>query len=154
MRALDGTVSLGNDGNITFTPEADFSGDATFTYLVCDDGSPSKCSAQRATVNVTVSPVNDAPVADDQSVTTDEDTAKEVILSASDIEGDALGYTIVSAPQNGTLSGTGANLTYTPEADYRGPDSFTFEASDGTADSDPATVSIAVNAVNDAPVAN
>jgi hypothetical protein len=150
----DGTVSLGSDGNITFTPEVDFSGDATFRYLVCDDGSPSKCSAQRATVNVTVSPVNDAPVADNQSVTTDEDTAIEVILSASDIEGDALDYTIVSAPQHGTLGGTGANLIYTPEADYRGPDSFTFEASDGIADSDPATVSIAVNAVNDAPVAS
>ena len=60
----------------------------------------------------------------------------------------------MSAPQHGTLSGTGANLTYTPEADYNGPDSFTFKASDGTADSDQATVSIAVNAVNDAPVAN
>jgi Bacterial Ig domain len=148
----DGTLSLGNDGNITFTPEANFSGDATFRYLVCDNGSPSKCSVQRAAVNVTA--VNDSPVADDQSVTTDEDTAKEVTLRASDVEGDALGYTIVSAPQHGTLSGTGANLTYTPEADYNGPDSFTFKANDGTADSEPAAVSIAVNAVNDAPVAN
>src|SRR5215213_7329745 len=148
----DGTLSLGNDGNITFTPEANFSGDATFRYLVCDNGSPSKCSVQRAAVNVTA--VNDSPVADDQSVTTDEDTAKEVTLTASDVEGDALGYTIVSATQHGTLSGTGANLTYTPEADYNGPDSFTFKANDGTADSEPATVSIAVSAVNDAPVAN
>lgn len=147
-----GTVSLGSDGNITFTPEANFSGDATFRYLVCDNGSPSKCSAQRAAVNVTA--VNDAPVADDQSVTTDEDTAKEVTLSASDVEGDALGYTIVSAPQHGTLSGTSANLTYTPADEYRGPDRFTFKASDRIADSEPATVSIAVNAVNDAPVAN
>jgi hypothetical protein len=149
-----GTLSLGSDGNITFTPEANFSGDAIFGYLVCDDGSPSKCSVQRAAVNVTVSPVNDAPVADNQSVTTDEDTAREVTLSASDVEGDALGYTILSAPQHGTLSGIGANLTYTPADEYRGPDSFTFKANDGTADSDPATVSIAVNAVNDAPVAN
>jgi hypothetical protein len=149
-----GTVSLGNSGNIAFTPETNFSGDATFTYLVCDNGNPSECSVQRAPVNLTVSPVNDAPVADDQSVTTDEDTAREVTLSASDVEPDALGYTIVRAPRHGTLSGTGANLTYTPDADYNGPDSFTFEASDGTANSDPATVSIAVAAVNDAPVAN
>src|SRR5215217_6678680 len=148
----NGTVSLGMDGNITFTPEVDFSGDATFRYLVCDDGSPSKCSVQSAVLNVTA--VNDAPVADDHSVTTDEDTTKEVTLSASDVEGDALGYTIVSATQHGTLSGTGANLTYTPEANYNGPDSFTFKANDGTADSEPATVSIAVSAVNDAPVAN
>src|ERR687897_905422 len=147
-----GTVSLGSDGNTPFTPEANVSGDATFRYLVCDNGSPSKCSVQRAAVNVTA--VNDAPVADDQSVTTDEDTAKEVTLSASDVEGDALGYTIVSAPQHGTLSGTSANLTYTPADEYRGPDRFAFKASDRIADSEPATVSIAVNAVNDAPVAN
>jgi VCBS repeat-containing protein len=149
-----GTVSLGSDGNITFTPEANFSWDATFRYLVCDNGSPSKCSVQRAAVNVTVSPVNDTPVADNQSVTTDEDTAREVTLSASDVEGNALGYTILRATQHGTLSGRGANLTYTPADEYRGPDSFTFKANDGTADSDPATVSIAVNAANDAPVAN
>src|ERR671911_1276240 len=148
----NGTVSLDSNGNFTFTPEANFSGDATFRYLVCDDGSPSKCSVQEAAVNVTA--VNDAPVADDQSVTTDEDTAREVSLSASDVEGDALGYTIVSAPQHGIVSGKGANLTYTPAEEYRGPDSFTFKASDGIADSDLATVSIAVNSVNDAPVAN
>jgi len=147
-----GTVSFGNDGNITFTPEANFSGDATFRYLVCDNGSPSKCSAQRTKVNVTA--VNDAPVAYDQSVTTDEDTAREVALGASDVEGEALGYTIVSAPRHGTLSGTGANLIYTPKADYNGPDSFTFKASDRIADSEPATVGIAVKAVNDAPVAS
>jgi hypothetical protein len=152
--AAHGTVSLGNDGNITFTPEANFSGDASFTYLLCDNGSPSECSVQRAKVDVTVSPVNDTPVADNQSVTTDEDTAREVTLSAADVEGDALGYTIVRAPKHGTLSGTGANLTYTPAEDNNGPDSFTFEASDGISDSDPATVSIAVKAVNDAPVAN
>jgi Bacterial Ig domain len=146
-----GTVSLGSNGNITFTPEADFSGYATFRYLVCDDGSPSKCSVQRATANVTVSPLNDAPVVGNQSVTTDEDTAIEVTLSASDAEGDAVGYIIVSAPRHGTLSGSGVNLIYTPEADYRGPDSFTFKASDGLADSVPATVSIMVDTVNDAP---
>ena len=147
------TVDL-KAGNITLTPETDFSGDATFTYRVCDNGSPSECSVQKATVNVAVNAINDAPVADNKSVTTDEDTAKEIILSASDVEGDALGYSIVGAPQHGTLSGKGANLTYTPDNDDNGPDRFTFEANDGTAGSDPATVSIAVNAVNDAPVAN
>ncbi len=147
-----GAVSLGNDGNIAFTPEADFSGDATFRYLMCDNGIPSKCSVQRTAVDVTT--VNDAPVADDKSVTTDEDTARDVTLSATDVEGDALGYTILSAPRHGILSGTGTNLTYTPADEYRGPDSFTFEASDGTAESDPATVSIAVDTVNDAPVAS
>jgi hypothetical protein len=154
FEGTDGTVSLGRNGNITFTPETNLSGDATFTYRVCDNGSPSECSLETATVNMKISPVNDSPVADDQSVTTDEDTAKEVTLSASDVEGDALSYTIVRAPQHGSVSGTGVNLTYTPEADYNGPDSFTFEANDGTADSDRATVSMTISPVNDSPVAD
>ena len=57
-------------------------------------------------------------------------------------------------PAHGTLSGTAPNLTYTPAADYNGPDSFTFSASDGQATSAPATVSIAVTHVNHAPTAN
>ena len=148
-----GTVDLGTDGNITFTPEANYSGDATFTYRVCDNGSPSKCSIETAVVTVTVSPVNDVPVAEGQSVTTNEDTAKEVTLLASDVEGDALSYTIVSGPAHGTLTGSGANQTYTPAANYNGTDSFTFKANDGTDDSNTATVNLTVNAVNDAPVA-
>ncbi len=146
-----GTVDLGTDGNITFTPEANFNGDATFTYRVCDNGGPSKCSIETATVNVTVSAVNDAPVAKDQSVTTNEDTAVEVSLGASDVEGDALGYAIMSDPAHGTLTGSGANQTYTPNNNYNGTDSFTFKANDGTDDSNTATVDITVKAVNDAP---
>jgi hypothetical protein len=149
-----GTVDLGTDANITFTPEANFNGEATFTYRVCDNGSPSECSIETATVNVTVSAVNDAPVAEDQSVTTNEDTAKEVTLGAPDVEGDNLSYTIVSGPAHGTLTGSGANQTYTPNNNYNGTDSFTFKANDGTDDSNTATVNITVNAVNDVPVAN
>ena len=98
--------------------------------------------------------VNDAPVADAGAVTTDEDTAKAITLHASDVEGDTLTYSIVSGPAHGTLSGSGTNRTYTPAANYNGSDSFTFKANDGTASSNVATVSITVNPVNDAPVAN
>jgi hypothetical protein len=59
---------------------------------------------------------------------------------------------VVTQPTNGSLSGTAPNLTYTPNANYNGPDSFTFKANDGTEDSNTATVSITVTAVNDAPV--
>jgi hypothetical protein len=100
---------------------------------------------------ITVTNVNEAPKADAQSVSTPEDTAKQVTLSGSDVEGDSLSYIIVSGPAHGTLTGTGANRTYTPAANYNGPDSFTFRANDGQADSNVATVSITVNAVNDAP---
>src|SRR6185295_4156795 len=103
---------------------------------------------------ITVAAVDDAPVANAQAVVTDEDTAKAITLSATDAEGSPLTYTVVAPPAHGTLSGTAPALTYTPAANYNGPDSFTFRANDGTLDSTVATVSIAVTAVNDAPVAS
>jgi len=95
--------------------------------------------------------MNDTPVASAQSVTTNEDTPKAITLSASDADGNTLTYSIVSGPSHGTLSGSAPNLTYTPAANYNGPDSFTFKANDGTTDSNIATVSIAVTPVNDTP---
>jgi VCBS repeat-containing protein len=95
--------------------------------------------------------VNHAPVASAQSVTTLEDAAKAIVLSATDADGDTLTYAIVGAPAHGTLTGAAPNMTYTPIAGYNGADSFTFKANDGTADSAPAAVSIAITAVNDAP---
>ena len=107
-----------------------------------------------ATVSITVNAVNDAPVADDQAVTTDEDTAAAITLTASDVDGDTLTYGVVTGPSNGTLSGTAPNLSYTPSADYHGADSFTFKANDTLLDSNVATVTITVTPVNDAPVAD
>jgi formylglycine-generating enzyme required for sulfatase activity len=95
---------------------------------------------------------NNAPVANNQSVTTSEDTAKAITLTGSDAEGNALTFVIVTNPAHGTLSGSGANRTYTPAANYNGSESFTFKVNDGTLDSNIATVSITVTAVNDAPV--
>jgi Ca2+-binding RTX toxin-like protein len=90
-------------------------------------------------------------VADDQSVTTAEDTAVAITLTATDATNDPLTYTVLTEPDNGTLSGTAPNLTYTPNANFSGSDSFTFKVNDGTADSNIATVSITVTPVNDAP---
>ena len=94
------------------------------------------------------------PVANAQSIGTDEDTATAVTLSGSDVDGDSLTFTVTSGPAHGTLSGSGANLTYTPAANYNGPDSFTYVANDGWTDSAAASVSLTVQAVNDAPAAN
>ena len=91
-----------------------------------------------------MSPVNDAPVVDAQSLTTNEDTAKAITLAASDVDGDSLTY-IITGPSHGMLSGTAPNLTYTPAANYHGPDTFTFKVNDGTVDSAAATVSITVS---------
>jgi len=102
--------------------------------------------------DVVLTAVNRPPVAHNQSVATDEDTELPIVLQASDPDEDPLGYTILEGPYHGTLSGTAPNLTYTPDVNYNGPDSFTFKANDGTVDSNIATVSITVNPVNDAPV--
>ncbi|MEJ2259762.1 MAG: Ig-like domain-containing protein, partial [Nitrosopumilaceae archaeon] len=87
------------------------------------------------------------PVAHNQSVSTFENNSIDITLSATDANGDPLTYSIISGPQNGSLSGTGQTQTYTPNPNYDGPDSFTFIANDGTADSNIATVSITVNPI-------
>ena len=92
-------------------------------------------------------PTNATPVANAQSVTTGEGFAQPVTLTANDGDGDALTYTIVAAPAHGTLSGTAPNLTYTPDVNYGGIDSFSFKVNDGTADSLVATVSVNVAAI-------
>ena len=95
---------------------------------------------------------NDIPVAGNQSVSTPEDTALEITLSAVDLYPGTLTWTVLSQPLHGTLSGTAPALTYTPATNYYGPDSFTFKVNDGTSDSNIATITITVTAVNDAPV--
>ncbi|MEI6178315.1 MAG: DUF6288 domain-containing protein, partial [Verrucomicrobiota bacterium] len=106
-----------------------------------------------AAITVTVNNVNDAPVAIAQSVTPTEDIALPITLTGTDMENSPLTYAIVTAPLHGTLSGTAPNVTYTPDANYNGSDSFTFKANDGSLDSAAATIAITVTPVNDAPVA-
>ncbi|MBA3335394.1 MAG: tandem-95 repeat protein, partial [Acidobacteria bacterium] len=95
-------------------------------------------------------PPNTAPTASAQTVSAIEDIAKAITLSASDAEKNSLTYTVTN-PSNGALSGTAPNLTYTPNANFNGSDSFTFKANDGKLNSNVATVTITVAAVNDAP---
>ncbi|MDA1192697.1 MAG: Ig-like domain-containing protein, partial [Candidatus Poribacteria bacterium] len=106
-----------------------------------------------AVASIAVNAVNDIPVATAQSVTTPEDVAKAITLAGTDIEASTLTYTVVANPAKGTLSGTAPDLTYTPNLNYNGADSFTFKVNDGTVDSLTATVSITVTDVDDAPLA-
>jgi hypothetical protein len=96
---------------------------------------------------------NALPVADDQSVTTTENMAVALTLTATDAEGDVLTYSVLTEPAHGTLSGTAPDLNYTPGASYSGSDSFTFKATDGTGDSNAATVTLTINPVNRPPAA-
>jgi RHS repeat-associated protein len=103
-------------------------------------------------VLVTVNRPNQAPVAAPASVSTDEDQAVELVLAGSDPDGDAVTYSLETAPIYGSLSGLAPTLRYTPLADFNGTDSFTFKVSDGTLESAPAAVAIVIHAVNDPPV--
>jgi len=143
--ALSGTAP-----NLTYTPAPDFSGTDSFTFGVVDAADN---VSTPAVVTITIRPINEPPTASPQAVSTDEDVAVAVTLSGSDPDGDALSYSVVSGPAHGTLSGTAPNLTYTPAANYHGPDQLTFRVSDGTATSE-AVVTVTVKPVNDPPMAS
>lgn len=123
---LDGDAISDDSGSANYgdtiarTTSFAVDGVATLTFTVTDSAGATSFD----TVDITV--VNRAPVANDQSLSTNEDTALPVTLTASDADGDALTYSVLTLPSNGTLSGTAPNLTYTPDPDYFGPDSFTF----------------------------
>lgn len=144
---VNGAVSISGN-TITFTPNTNFNGTASFNYIVTDGS-----LTDTGSVSITVNAVNDKPVANAGTITTAEDTAVEITLSGTDADGDNLTYSIVSTVSHGTLGDfVGNKVTYTPTLNYNGPASFTFKANDGTIDSDTATVSITVTAENDAPV--
>ena len=149
-----GTLS-GDAPKLTYTPKQDYSGKDSFTFTVSDG----KATSAAATVSITVSavdtvPVNTAPVANAQELSTEEDTPVTITLTGSDPEGDALSFVVATQPSKGSLSklnqSTG-KVTYTPNENYGGQDSFTFTVSDGNDTSEPATVSINVGGKNDAP---
>ncbi len=103
----------------------------------------------------TCSESNLAPIANNASRSTVQDTALPVTLTGSDADGDPLSFNIVSEPVYGILSGNGANQTYTPNNGFSGQDTFTFTVNDGTEDSNVATITIDVTAAsNIAPIAN
>src|SRR5207249_3180366 len=122
---------------------------------LCDaDGD---CST--AVVHITVTAVNDPPVAVDDTYSVNEDTtltvnAPGVLGNDSDVDGNSLSAVLVSGPSHGTLTlNPDGSVSYNPAPGYNGPDSFSYKANDGAADSDVATVTITVHAENDAPVA-
>ena len=150
-----GLVVVNGNGSVSYAPAANFFGSDSFTYTVSDG----QGGTDNASVNVTINPVNDAPLANNDSAAANEDTsvtiaAPGVLANDQDVEGNPLSAVRVSGPANGflTLNADGS-FTYIPDQNFNGTDSFTYRSSDGAAQSNLATVSIVIYPDNDAPVA-
>ncbi|MEV3905542.1 Ig-like domain-containing protein [Mycobacterium sp. NPDC050551] len=163
-----GAVALNSDGTFTYTPDADFAGDDSFSYTVSDEASPWHVHgfaglfsggghASTTTVSVTVTPVNDAPVAVDEGpFTVAEDTAfsvsaADLVANDVDVDGGPLTVTGVGNAQGGTVALSNGTVTFTPAANYAGSASFEYTVSDGSL-TDVGSVAVTVTPVNDAPV--
>lgn len=147
-----GTATL-QGANIKFTPALNFNGSATLTYTVSDGH-----ATATGVVTVSVGLVNDAPVAVDDYLTTDEDTQLvidpyQLIGNDSDVEGQSLTVTAVSSVQGGTASlDVNGNVIFTPAANFNGDATFNYTVSDGSLTTT-ALCTVTVAPVNDAPVA-
>lgn len=153
---LHGTVELvdATTGQVSYTPSANYNGSDSFKFKVTSGNSESP----DATVHLTISAVNDAPVAAAGNFALSQDSNVNGSFSVSDIDGDGLLYTIVSTPSHGTAIVTNpaaGEFRYTPSPGFHGSDSFTFIANDGVANSNQATVSLSVVGLNNrAPIAS
>ncbi|MEO0444720.1 MAG: Ig-like domain-containing protein, partial [Verrucomicrobiota bacterium] len=149
--ALNGTVSINPDGTINYTPNENFTGTDAIIYTVRDPSG----AIDVTTVRVTVTPVNDLPIAVDDTATTAEDTAVDipVLSNDSDVEGTP-SVTAVTDGSHGTVSiNPDGTVKYTPEANFHGTDTFTYTITDSDGDTDTATVSVTIASENDPPVA-
>lgn len=151
-----GTLTLRPNGSFTYQPAPNYHGSDAFTYRANDGQENSNIT----TVDLTIHSVNDAPpVAGDNSYTTPEDTARAVAAPGvlgndTDVDNDPMTAVLLTGPANGDLAlNADGSFVYNPDLNWNGTDTFTYQAHDGTAAGNTATVTITVTAVNDAPVA-
>ena len=150
IQPAHGSAAL-SGGNIVYTPVANYHGADSVGYTIGDGHG----ATAEARLSLTVTPVNDGPVAAPDAVTTAEDTAAAitVLTNDSDADGDTLLVTVGFAPAHGTAINSNGTITYTPAANYHGVDEFRYTVSDGNGGSATAVVNLTVTGVNDAPVA-
>lgn len=154
----DGVVTFASDGSFSYTPDSGFTGTDTFTYQAGDGLASSNVAT--VTIGVTAASTSQAPTASGDAYTVAEDglltvdAEAGILANDSDPDGDALTAQLTSSPSGGTLVlNADGSFTYTPNADFFGTDSFTYVVDDGWEDSSPASATIAVVAVDDAPLA-
>ncbi|MBW4488318.1 MAG: tandem-95 repeat protein [Trichocoleus desertorum ATA4-8-CV12] len=151
----NGTVTINDDGTLSYTPNLNFNGSESFTYTVADPYGGTAI----ATVDVLVNPLPDPPIATNDSISATEDlplTIGRDLLLGNDIEPDGQDLMIIgfTQPTNGSVEGNGdGTYRYIPNAHFNGTDSFTYTITDGLDGSASATVTIAVEAVNDIAIA-
>jgi VCBS repeat-containing protein len=144
------TESDNTTGTFSYRPVEDYTGLDSLIFSVTDG-----VLSDIATVSITVTAVNDDPVAATAAVTIEEDMDYGGLVSAFDIDNDPLTYSLLTDPSHGTVAiadSSAGTYTYSPKVNYNGSDSFTFTSSDGTL-LDTAKVSLTINAVNDSPLA-
>jgi len=153
---LHGTLVDNGNGTLTYTPFANYNGADSFTYTVRDPSG----EIATATVDLDVLPTNDPPVGGGDNGVHDEDTnwtttISKLLANDSDIDGDALTLIDLNQPQHGTVViNPDSTVTYTPDMDYSGPDSFSYTIADPSGATDTVTVQLTVLPVNDPPVAS
>lgn len=151
--AIHGTVTVNaTTGAFVYTPAANYNGADRFVVTISDG----KGGITTSTINVGVTPVNDAPVSSTQSLTTAEDTVLNGTVVATDVDGDTLGFSVTTSAAHGTVSvnSTTGAFVYTPAANYNGADSFVVTISDGKGGTTTSTINVGITPVNDAPDAN
>ncbi|ELA7320628.1 tandem-95 repeat protein, partial [Vibrio parahaemolyticus] len=144
----NGTVIVNNDGTVTYTPDDNYVGEDTFTYIVTSGE-----VSESTTVSIDVTPENDAPVAKDDTAITDEDTPVtiDVLPNDTDVDGDKLSVESASVPkEQGTVEVVNGKLVFTPAENFNGDAEITYTVTDGEL-TDEAKVTVTVNPVNDAP---
>ena len=149
----NGGLVLNASGSFVYTPSLNYAGGDQFVYQVCD--AQGLCAT--ATVMITVVWVNDLPVAQDDSFSTNEDQvlSANVGVNDSDVDIEPLYYSVLFQPSSGVVvmgQETG-DFTYTPPSNFNGFVTFLYLACDSCNACDAGLVSIMVNAINDAPVA-
>ncbi|MGI8984691.1 MAG: ELWxxDGT repeat protein, partial [Acidimicrobiales bacterium] len=146
----NGTTTINADGSFTYTPDPDFNGTDTFTYLARD----ARGASSSATVTVTVSPVNDPPVAGEDTYETFVDeplsvAAPGVLANDTDVDGDPLTASSASVPPNGSVAlNSNGSFNYVPNAGFVGTDTFTYQVSDPNGGTATGTVNIIVATKN------